>query len=362
MGLNRLVLAALVAGLATAGAAFGAGGPPSHPELDHAGSGLTRLQVPLLRATRPAGLPGLDVSSWQGNVDWAGVAANGARFAFVKATEGTTYVNPYFGQQYNGAYNVGLVRGAYHFGLPDRSTGTAQAQWFVGHGGAWSADNQTLPGALDIEYNPYGATCYGLSRAAMVAWLTSFVTQYQALTSRWSVIYTTTNWWQTCTGNYAGFGATVPLWIACWCETVGQLPAGWSSYAFWQWSNQPVDFPGDQDVFNGTESDLVALANGGPPPPPQPPPPPPLPPPPVPPPAPPPPPPPPRVKCRVPRVIGMRLARARALIRRGHCSPGRVRRVRTKTKRIGKVLGQSPRAGTRRPRGSSVKLVVGRRR
>ena len=166
MGLNRAALAALVAGLTTAGAALGAGDPVTHPEPDYAGSGLAGRHVTPLRVARPAGLPGLDVSSWQGNVDWATVAANGARFAYVKATEGTSYVNPYFTQQYFGAFNVGLVRGAYHFGLPDRSTGAAQAQWFATHGGAWSADNQTLPGALDIEYNPYGATCYGLNQAA----------------------------------------------------------------------------------------------------------------------------------------------------------------------------------------------------
>jgi len=359
VGLNRVVLAALVAGLATAGAALGADGPATHPELDYAGAGLAGRHVAPARVARPAGPAGLDVSSWQGNVDWPTVAANGASFAYVKATEGTTYVNPYFVQQYVGAYDAGLVRGAYHFGLPDRSTGAAQAQWFVSHGGAWSPDGQTLPGALDIEYNPYGATCYGLGQSAMIAWLTSFVSTYQAQTTRWPVIYTTTNWWQTCTGNYAGFGATVPLWIACWCQSAGTLPAGWSAYAFWQWTNQPVDFPGDQDVFNGTQSDLVSLANGGPPPPPPPPGPPPPPPP---PPAPPPPPPPPQVQCRVPRVIGMRLARARLAIRRGRCSPGRVRRARTIARRVGKVLGQSPRAGTRRPRGSSVNLVVGRRR
>jgi GH25 family lysozyme M1 (1,4-beta-N-acetylmuramidase) len=347
VGLNRVLLATFVAGLATTGVAFGAGDPPTHPERDYAGAGLAILDVAPKRAARPAGVPGLDVSSWQGNVDWSSVAVNGARFAFVKATEGTTYVNPYFGQQYVGAYLAGLVRGAYHFGLPDRSTGAAQAQWFATHGGAWSADGQTLPGALDIEYNPYGATCYGLSQSAMVAWLTSFVTQYQALTGRSPVIYTTTNWWQTCTGNYAGLAATVPLWIACWCQSVGQLPAGWSSYAFWQWTNQAVDFPGDQDVFNGTQDDLVALANGS------------LrPPPPVPPP--PPPPPPPVVICRVPRVIGMRLATAGARIRGAQCSVGRVRRVRAK--RPGRVIGQKPRAGSHRPRGARVSLQIARKR
>ena len=356
MGLNRAVLACLLAAVTASATALGAGDRPGR---DFAGSGLARQQAPAVRAARPAGLPGLDVSSWQGNVDWAAVAANGGRFAYVKATESTTYVNPYFTQQYVGAYQVGLVRGAYHFALPDRSTGAAQADFFAAHGGAWSADDQTLPGALDIEYNPYGPTCYGLTQSAMAAWVQSFAIEYHALTGRWPVIYTTTNWWQQCTGNYPGLGATSPLWIACWCQTAGQLPAGWTTYTFWQWTNQPIDFPGDQDVFNGSDAQLVALANGGPPPPPAPPPPPPLPPPPPPPPVPPPPPPPPVVICRVPRVIGLRLARARARIRRAHCTTGRVRRVHAR--RPGRVVAQRPSAGRRLPRGTRVRLVVGRR-
>jgi hypothetical protein len=77
--------------------------------------------------------------------------------------------------------------------------------------------------------------------------------------------------------------------------------------------------------------------------------------------APPPPPPPsPRaVRCRVPRVAGMKLAPAKAKIRRSHCGVGRVRKARSR--RLGRVIGQSPRAGVVRKRGFPVKLVVGRR-
>ena len=357
-GRPRLILLTLFVGALAAAPALGAD-PPAHPELDHAGSGLAERHLARTPLARPAGLPGLDASSWQGNVDWPTVVANGGQFAYVKATESTTYVNPYFAQQYGGAYQAGLVRGAYHFALPDRSSGAAQADFFAANGGAWSADNQTLPGALDIEYNPYGATCYGLSQSAMASWVTAFVNEYHALTGRWAVIYTTTNWWQQCTGDYAGLGATSPLWIACWCQATGQLPAGWSTYTFWQWSNQPVDFPGDQDVFNGSRDLLVTLANNGAPPPPPQPPPPPVPPP--PPPAPPPPPPPP-VLCRVPRVIGLRLGAARVRIRRAKCSLGRVRHVRTRRALRGKVVAQRPRAGSKRTRGFRIRVVVGRRR
>jgi GH25 family lysozyme M1 (1,4-beta-N-acetylmuramidase) len=210
----------------------------------------------------PAGLKGLDVSSYQGNVAWSTVKSNGASFAYIKATEGTGYTNPYFAQQYNGSYNAGLIRGSYHFALPDRSSGAAQADYFVAHGGGWSKDGKTLPGALDIEYNPYGATCYGLSQVSMRSWLTSFINEYHARTTRWATIYTTTDWWTTCTGNYSGFSANDPLWIARYSSAVGTLPAGWGTYSFWQWASSGT-FPGDQDVWNGTLARLQVLACNG---------------------------------------------------------------------------------------------------
>ena len=63
--------------------------------------------------------------------------------------------------------------------------------------------------------------------------------------------------------------------------------------------------------------------------------------------------------CRVPKVVGLRLATARKRIRSARCSVGRVRRVRST--RRNRVLAQFPRAGTRGPRGTRVRLVVGRR-
>src|SRR5204863_8325347 len=78
---------------------------------------------------------GHDVSGHQGPVDWPGAAGSGAKFVYVKATEGTGFVNPQFAQQYNGSYNVGLIRGAYHFARPDISDGAAQARYFLAHGG-----------------------------------------------------------------------------------------------------------------------------------------------------------------------------------------------------------------------------------
>jgi len=208
-----------------------------------------------------AAVYGMDVSGWQGNVNWSAAWANGARFAYVKATEGTGYTNPSFAQQYNGSYNVGLISGAYHFARPNVSGGATQANYFVDHGGGWSPDGRTLPGTLDIEYNPYGSTCYGLSAGSMVAWIKAFSDQYHARTGRWPVIYTTTNWWSQCTGNLGDFTSTNPLWVARYASTVGVLPYAWSFYTFWQYSDSGI-FPGDQDVFNGGYDRLQALAYG----------------------------------------------------------------------------------------------------
>ena len=205
-----------------------------------------------------ATVEGMDVASHQGNVDWASWWGQGKRFAYVKATEGTYYTNPYFAQQYNGSYNVGMIRGAYHFARPDTTSGATQANYFVDNGGGWSGDGKTLPGALDIEYNPYGATCYGLSHSAMVSWIRSFSDQYRARTGRDPVIYSTTDWWTQCTGNNGSFGGTNPLWIARYASSPGTLPAGWSVHTFWQYTSSPLD----QNSFNGAYDRLQALANG----------------------------------------------------------------------------------------------------
>jgi GH25 family lysozyme M1 (1,4-beta-N-acetylmuramidase) len=217
--------------------------------------------------TRPGAQPaapprpsGLDVSSHQGNVNWSAVRRAKASFAYVKATESTTYVNPYFKQQYNGAYGIGLVRGAYHFATPNTSTGAAQATYFVAHGGGWSNDGRTLPPALDLEYNPYGQQCYGMSQAALGAWVRQFVDTVHARTSRWPAIYTSTSWWSLCLGKNASFSKD-PLWIARYNKTLGGLPPGWRTWAIWQFADSGT-FPGDQDTLNGTMDQLRALAHG----------------------------------------------------------------------------------------------------
>ncbi|MBT2505932.1 lysozyme [Streptomyces sp. ISL-98] len=211
--------------------------------------------------TRATQTEGVDVSSHQGNVNWSSLWTSGVKWAYVKATEGNYYKNPYFAQQYNGSYNVGMIRGAYHFATPNDSSGANQANYFVDNGGGWSRDGRTLPGALDIEWNPYGAQCYGKTQSGMVSWIRDFLNTYKARTGRDAVIYTATSWWKTCTGNYGGFGASNPLWIARYNTTPGELPAGWAYQTMWQYtSSGPI--VGDHNKFNGALDRVQALAYG----------------------------------------------------------------------------------------------------
>ncbi|MER7929071.1 lysozyme [Streptomyces sp. NPDC096057] len=229
---------------------------------------LTAAALATALATTPAtaaGSPkGHDVSSHQKSVNWSNAKAKGATFVYVKATESTTYRNPYFSQQYDGARNAGIIRGAYHFALPNRSSGTSQAGYFVAHGGDWKADGWTLPPALDIETNPYDKKhpCYSLSRTGMVNWIKAFSAEVNRRTGRRPVIYTTTQWWKTCTGNSSAFAATHALWIARHrSANAGTLPAGWSYWTFWQYANSG-GLPGDQNLFNGTMTQLRKFARG----------------------------------------------------------------------------------------------------
>ena len=203
---------------------------------------------------------GIDVSHYQGSINWKKVKSAGIQFAWIKATEGTTYHDPKFNANYTNAYNAKVIRGAYHFARPGSSSGAKQATYFANHGGGWSADNLTLPGALDLE-----AGCSGLSQTKMRNWITAFHKTYKAKTGRDVVIYTTASWWSSCTGNWTGMANKSPMWVAHWGVSKPSVPSGWSTWTIWQRTDSGsvagVPGPVDRDRFNGARARLLALAN-----------------------------------------------------------------------------------------------------
>ncbi|CAL9624010.1 Lysozyme M1 [Streptomyces sp. enrichment culture] len=212
------------------------------------------------------GVQGIDVSHWQGSINWTSVRNAGIQFAWMKATEGTSYKDPSFNTNYPAAYRAGVIRGAYHFARPDVSSGATQANYFVNNGGGWSRDNLTLPGVLDIEHNPYGAMCYSLSTTQMRSWINDFYNTYKSRTGRDVVIYTTASWWNTCTGNWTGMYSKSPLWVAHWTTASSPtIPSGFPTWTVWQYTStgsvSGVSGNVDRNKFNGSRDRLLALAN-----------------------------------------------------------------------------------------------------
>lgn len=257
------------------GAAKIASGNDAQAVTPSSGSGQgSKLAQPLAAQAAPAGVLGLDVSGHQADADthsisqvnWSQQWSLGGRFVYAKATEGNYFVDASRASQLRGAASVGMIRGAYHFAIPQGpSSAVEQADFFVRNGGGWSADGWTLPPLLDIEYNPYsvfGNICYNLSSGAMVNWIKAFSNRVQALTGRLPMIYTTTDWWTQCTGNSSEFG-NQPLHIAAYSSWIGALPKSWSFQTVWQYSSTGP-FAGDSNTFNGGMDQLKALAYGTP--------------------------------------------------------------------------------------------------
>ncbi|MGP5229041.1 MULTISPECIES: GH25 family lysozyme [Micrococcaceae] len=228
---------------------------------------------------RPPGVPGVDVSAHQGNVDWAYAKKKGARFAYVKATQSwpsSVYKNPNFTQQYNGSHDAGMIRGAYHFAMPAASSAKTQARAFVANGGGWSADGKTMPPLLDIEWNPYdaktfrqgkGDTCYGMSPKQLSDWIHAFGVEVRNLTGRLPMIYTAGSWWNQCTNSSSRFknwDLHVARYPASAQDTPGALPGGWTNHRVWQYATDTGFISKtagvDGNVFNGSLAQLRSFA------------------------------------------------------------------------------------------------------
>jgi GH25 family lysozyme M1 (1,4-beta-N-acetylmuramidase) len=187
-------------------------------------------------------------------INWTKAHAAGIGFAGIKATEGTYYRNPYALTDLAKAQAAGLSVAAYAFAIPNgngaSSKAATQASYLLSYLGAQSRAVRVM---LDIEYNPYGAECYGLSTRAMVSWVAAFSARIKAKTGLKPIIYTPPAWWATCTGRSRAFGKASPLWVPDFTHSGSPtLPAGWSAWSLWQYSSigtvRGIPAPGNTDL------------------------------------------------------------------------------------------------------------------
>ena len=206
-----------------------------------------------------AALPeGVDTSHYQHSpsLDWSAVRNSGVRFAFLKATEGSSYTDPWFAADWAATKKVGLYHGAYHFARPSVGSAGAQAKYFVSKIGAQTTAG-TLPPVLDLEATG------GLSAGQLITWTQQWLTAVEQLTGRTPMIYVSPAFWKYNLANSTAFH-DYPLWIANYGVSQPTVPGGWPTWSFWQGSSSGR-VPGisgnvDTDVFNGSLSQLQKMA------------------------------------------------------------------------------------------------------
>ena len=195
---------------------------------------------------------GIDVSVYQGNINWAQVKT-AKDFAIARVSDGT-YLDTKFDQNWSGMKAAGIIRGAYQYFEPGESA-TAQAdimiQKMVGFGPG------DLPPMLDVEDTG------GQSPATITARIHTWVDKIKAATGRTPLIYTGKYFWDpnVQTTDFASFPLVIAAYVKPNCPNT---PNAWSKWAMWQYSSSG-SVPGisgnvDMDEFNGTMADLKKLA------------------------------------------------------------------------------------------------------
>jgi lysozyme len=205
---------------------------------------------------------GIDVSHHNGAVDWGTVGRSEVRFAFAKATDGSTFVDPTFEDNWPAIRNAGILRGAYHFARPG-SDPEVQAAHFASVIGPLSWGE--LPPALDIEVMD------GQSKQGVIDWTLAFVARAEALIGCPLIIYTGGLWRNELGGpNVPGLASRM-LWTARYGSAQPVVPPPWSRWSFWQFTDgtsgaaRPI--PGvsgqcDCDWFAGDPADLQKISDG----------------------------------------------------------------------------------------------------
>jgi lysozyme len=199
-------------------------------------------------------LLGVDVSTYQGTVDWAKVKASGRAFAITRVGDGLGGDDT-FDPNWKGIKAAGMVRGAYQYFRASKDP-KQQADILLGKIGT-PADGD-LPPTLDLE------TLDGQSASTVVANVKTWLSYVKSKTGRTPMVYTSPGFWPSI-GN-PDLSAYV-LWVAHWGTTCPSMPSGWSTWAVHQDSDSGsvsgISGAVDTDVFDGDQAALDKLASNG---------------------------------------------------------------------------------------------------
>ncbi|WP_051952501.1 glycoside hydrolase family 25 protein [Methylocapsa aurea] len=202
---------------------------------------------------------GIDVSKYQGEIDWDSVHSAGVRFAWIKATEGGDHIDDKFARNWAAAKAAGVPRGAYHFAYWCRAA-EEQAAWFTAN---VPDDPDALPPVLDVEWNGQSKTCAKrVPRDVAIGQMKIILAAMERAYGKKPVIYTAVDFHRdVMRGEFTEY----PIWV----RSVKYHPSvkyGDRHWKFWQHTaeGRVAGIRGyvDRNAFNGTASDWQAwLAN-----------------------------------------------------------------------------------------------------
>lgn len=200
---------------------------------------------------RKLAVHGVDISRWQGEIDWERLRTQGANFAYIKATDGGDHLDPMFRKNWRRAKEAGLKRGAYHFFYWCRTAGE-QADWFIRN---VPKEAGALPPVIDVEWNGESSCKRRPSRERVLEKMQVFMDKLERHYGQRPIIYTAPDFYRD---NLKGAFPDYPFWL----RSVAAHPSKVypkRKWVFWQYSgsglSHGVDGRIDLNVFHGDEND-----------------------------------------------------------------------------------------------------------
>ncbi|HEY4182140.1 MAG TPA: GH25 family lysozyme [Kofleriaceae bacterium] len=202
---------------------------------------------------------GVDVSSYQADIDWSAVKGDGVKYAFIRASDGLNSIDSKFERNWSMSRAEGITHGVYQYFRPNQDP-IAQADLLLDKiGGMVAADE--LPPVIDIEATG------SLAPADVAAKAKLWVDHVKAATGVTPIVYTGFYFWRDMVGA-PSWGGEHPLWHAQYTSAAcANIASPWTAWAFWQYSSSGtvagIPGPVDMDRFDGTEAELATLTAGG---------------------------------------------------------------------------------------------------
>lgn len=199
-------------------------------------------------------MQGVDISSWQGDINYDVMKASGARFIYIRATIGASGLDNKFVQNcyYSARYKI--PRASYHLFKPERDP-IEQANHFhnILSTAARVHGKWDFAPAVDVEW------VSNVTQSEYEQSLKTFLETYVSLSGWTPVIYTRATFWNYYIGGHTLWANDYPLWVAHWGVDKPSLPGPWKDWLFWQSGGEPGKDYGSPHEFIGVDQ-----FNGGP--------------------------------------------------------------------------------------------------